>query len=117
MPRKDLISYPKKRRYRIDPGMLAWLFHRVSGVLIGLFLIFHILGFSGICPFLSKVAGTKGVIAAVTLLFALHAANGIRIILVEFASSVEIKKFKVHLSVAAVFAFALSAFVIVKLFV
>ncbi|MDR2400793.1 MAG: succinate dehydrogenase [Deferribacteraceae bacterium] len=117
MPRKDLISYPKVKRYRIDPGMLAWLFHRISGVLIGLFLIFHILGFSGVCPFLTKVAGSKYVIAAIAVLFALHAANGIRIILVEFASSVEIKKFKVHLSVAAGFALALSAFVIVKLFI
>jgi succinate dehydrogenase / fumarate reductase cytochrome b subunit len=117
MPRKDLVSYPKRKRYRIDPGMLAWLFHRVSGILIGLFLIFHILGFSGICPFLSKALGTKGVIAAVTVLFALHAANGVRIILVEFATSVEIKKFKVHLSVAAGFALALSAFVIVKMLV
>ncbi|MDR2104709.1 MAG: succinate dehydrogenase [Deferribacteraceae bacterium] len=116
MPRKDILSYTKAKRYRIDPGMLAWLFHRVSGVIIGLFLIFHILGFSGICPFLSKVAGSKGILAAVAFLFFLHAANGIRIIFVEFASSVEIKKFKVHLSIAAGFAVALSAFVIVKIF-
>jgi succinate dehydrogenase / fumarate reductase cytochrome b subunit len=117
MPRKDLISYPKRKRYRIDPGMAAWLFHRVSGVIIGLFLIFHILGFSGICPFLSKITGTTGIIAAVGVIFAIHAVNGIRIILVEFCSSVEIKKFKVHIAAAAGLILVVSALFVVKLLV
>jgi succinate dehydrogenase / fumarate reductase cytochrome b subunit len=97
--------------------MLAWLFHRISGVIIALFLIFHILGFSGICPFLSKITGTKGIITAVGVIFAIHAVNGIRIILAEFFSSAEIKKFKVHIAAAAGVVLVVSALFVVKLLV
>jgi succinate dehydrogenase / fumarate reductase cytochrome b subunit len=102
MPRKDLISYPKKRGYRFHPGMVAWLFHRVSGVIIGFFLIFHMLGISGVCTFMGDVVKNHYVMAFVSLLFVLHAANGVRIILMEFCSSADRNKFLAHLTVTTV---------------
>jgi succinate dehydrogenase / fumarate reductase cytochrome b subunit len=101
MPRKDLISYPKKRGYRFHPGMVAWLCHRVSGVIIGFFLIFHMLGISGVCTYMGEVVKNHYVTAFVSLLFVLHAANGVRIILMEFCSSADRKKFLSHLVVTA----------------
>ena len=97
MPRKDLVTYPSKVGYRKHPGMVAWLFHRVSGVVVGLFLFFHMLGISGICPFMGDVVKKGPVVGVVALLFVLHAANGVRIILMEFASSADRKKFLPHL--------------------
>ena len=97
MPRKDLVTYPSKVGYRKHPGMVVWFFHRVSGVLIGLFLIFHMLGLSGICPFMGDFVKKTPVVSAMALLFVLHAANGVRIILMEFASSADRKKFLPHL--------------------
>jgi succinate dehydrogenase / fumarate reductase cytochrome b subunit len=97
MPRKDLATYPKKKGYRKHPGMIMWLFHRVSGVLIGLFLIFHMLGIGGICPFMGEFVKSKYVLTSVGVLFVLHALNGVRIILMEFASSADRKKFLPHL--------------------
>lgn len=113
MPRKDLVSYPSKVGYRKHPGMIAWLFHRVSGVIIGLFLIFHMLGVSGICTFVGDIVKNPFVVAVVSVLFVLHAANGVRIMLMEFWSSADRKKFLPHLAVTlcviivvgAVFAF------------
>jgi succinate dehydrogenase / fumarate reductase cytochrome b subunit len=97
--------------------MVMWLFHRVSGVLIGLFLIFHLLGISGICSFVGDLVKLKPVVAVMSVLFVLHAFNGIRIILMEFCSSADRKKFLPHLLatvaivavVGAIFAFKIIA--------
>ena len=97
MPRKDLMSYPAKVGYRKHPGMVMWLFHRISGGLIGLFLIFHMLGIGGICEFIGNFVKLKPVVAAVSVLFVLHAVNGLRIMLVEFFSAADRKKFLPYL--------------------
>jgi succinate dehydrogenase / fumarate reductase cytochrome b subunit len=86
MPRKDLESYSAKVGYRKHPGMVMWIFHRVSGVIIGLFLIFHMLGISGVCTYVGDLVKLKPVVAVVAILFVFHAANGIRIMLMEFSS-------------------------------
>jgi succinate dehydrogenase / fumarate reductase cytochrome b subunit len=101
MPRKDLTSYPKKVGYRKHPGMVMWLFHRISGVLIGLFLIFHLLGITGICTFLGDFVKMKGALATIGVLFVLHAANGIRIMFMEFCSAADRKKFIPYLAATA----------------
>ena len=49
MPRKDLeIS---AMGYRKHPGMVAWILHRVTGVLLVLYFILHMLGSGGVCSF------------------------------------------------------------------
>ena len=98
MPRKDLVSYPKKVGYRKHPGMVMWLFHRISGVFIGFFIIFHLLGISGICEFMGNFVKLKPVVSTISVLFVLHASNGVRIMLMEFCSSAERKKFLPHLA-------------------
>lgn len=109
MPRKDLVSYPKKVGYRKHPGMVMWFFHRVSGVIIGLFLLFHMLGISGICTFMGEFVKIKSVVAVVAVLFVLHALNGIRIILMEFCSSADRQKFLPHLVLTLVVILAVGA--------
>jgi succinate dehydrogenase hydrophobic anchor subunit len=71
------------------------------------------LGISGICTFMGDVVKNHYVMVFVSLLFVLHAANGVRIILMEFCSSADKKKFLSHLAVtAAVIAVVGLAFVI-----
>ena len=109
MPRKDLLSYSAKVGYKKHPGMVMWFFHRVSGVIIGLFLLFHMLGIAGICSFMGDFVKAKPVVAVVSILFVLHAANGIRIIFMEFASSADRHKFVPHLVVTLVVIVAVGA--------
>jgi succinate dehydrogenase / fumarate reductase cytochrome b subunit len=115
MPRKDLVSYSAKVGYRKHPGMVMWLFHRVSGVLIGLFLIFHLLGISGVCGYVGEIVKLEPVVAAMSVLFALHALNGIRIILMEFCSSADRKKFLPHLLVTVAIVAVVGAFIAFKI--
>ena len=94
MPRKDLENYPKKTGYRKHPGMVAWLLHRGTGVIIGLYLILHILGVSGtVAPFLevTKLSVVKALFLAS---FSFHAFNGVRIVLMEFGAAAERESFK-----------------------
>jgi len=115
MPRKDIVSYSAKVGYRKHPGMVMWLFHRVSGVLIGFFLISHMLGSSGICSFLNNNFRLKPVVAAISVLFVLHAANGIRIMLMEFCSSADRKKFLPHLVATATIIIVVGIFFVFKI--
>jgi len=115
MPRKDLVSYSPKVGYRKHPGMVMWLSHRISGVLIGFFLISHILGSSGICSFLSYIFRLKPVVVVISILFILHAANGIRIMLMEFFSSADRKKFLPHLAATITVIIVIGAFFAFKI--
>lgn len=115
MPRKDLVSYSAKVGYRKHPGMVLWLFHRISGGIIGLFIIFHMLGIAGICEFMGNFVKMKSVVAVVAVLFVLHAANGVRIMLMEFASSADRKKFLPHLVVTVIVVLAIGAVLAAKI--
>lgn len=81
--------------YRGDPGMWAWVLHRISGATIFFFLFVHVLGQAVlrvgpqaynkvIEEYQSPVVGLMefGLVAAVLF----HALNGIRIILIDFWS-------------------------------
>ena len=92
MPRNDLTSYPKKVGYRKHPGMVAWLLHRITGVIIVLYFLCHMLG--GICPFLNDIRTEPGVKAVMLVSFVFHAFNGVRIMLMEFCCAAERANFK-----------------------
>ncbi|BAI80168.1 succinate dehydrogenase, cytochrome b subunit [Deferribacter desulfuricans SSM1] len=89
MPRKDLITYPKKVSYRKHTGMTAWLLHRITGVILGLYLIFHILGKAGVAEWFTSLTANAGVRAVVFLTFIYHAFNGFRIVLIDFSNGAE----------------------------
>lgn len=86
MPRKDLVTYPKKVSYRKHPGMVAWLLHRVTGVFVGLYLIMHILGKSAVISAFDGITSYSAVKAVFLFTFAFHALNGVRIVTMEFGN-------------------------------
>jgi succinate dehydrogenase / fumarate reductase cytochrome b subunit len=80
-------------RYRAQEGMLAWAFHRISGVAIWVFVALHIIDIflSGANPgaydtVLQVYASPPGRIGEALLGAALlyHALNGLRIIIMDF---------------------------------
>ncbi len=80
-------------RYRGREGMLAWAFHRISGVAIWLFLVLHVLDIYlvGAAPelydtFLVVYATPPGIVMEWLLGAAVlyHALNGLRITIMDF---------------------------------
>jgi succinate dehydrogenase / fumarate reductase cytochrome b subunit len=80
-------------RYRGSEGMLAWAFHRISGVAIWLFVLLHVLDIwlVGVNPTLyddvltfyaSPIGRILEVLLGAALLY--HALNGLRIIVMDF---------------------------------
>lgn len=116
MPRKDLASYPKKMGYRKHSGMVAWLLHRITAVIIVLYFFMHMLSSSGVCPFLGTIVNNKIVIALMMVSFLFHGINGVRIMMMEFCKSAERDRFKKVLYSVEVLVVVLSAAGIVRLF-
>jgi len=80
-------------RYRGGEGMLAWAFHRISGVAIWLFLVLHVIDIFlvGVAPdvydtLLFIYATPIGILLEWLLGAAVlyHALNGLRIIVMDF---------------------------------
>lgn len=85
---------PTKRfqSYRIRTGMLAWMFHRISGVALVGYLIIHVWGLKALTDpaafnaLIAKYHQPIYKIGEVALLGAVvyHAMNGLRIVLIDF---------------------------------
>jgi succinate dehydrogenase / fumarate reductase cytochrome b subunit len=80
-------------RYRGSEGMLAWMFHRISGVAIWAFILLHVfdIWLAGVNPelyddVLAVYASLPGRILEVLLGAALlyHSLNGLRIVVMDF---------------------------------
>jgi succinate dehydrogenase / fumarate reductase, cytochrome b subunit len=80
-------------RYRGSVGMVAWAFHRISGLAIWVFIVLHIfdIWLSGANPrlydeLLSIYASPIGRVGEMLLGAALlyHALNGLRIVIMDF---------------------------------
>jgi succinate dehydrogenase / fumarate reductase cytochrome b subunit len=80
-------------RYRGSEGMLAWAFHRISGIAIWLFVVLHVIDIylvggnpEAYDEILAIYASPPGRVGEVLLGGALlyHALNGLRIILMDF---------------------------------
>jgi len=80
-------------RYRGSEGMLAWAFHRISGVAIWLFILLHVLDIwlAGVNPALydevlqvyaSPIGRVLETLLGAALLY--HALNGLRIVIMDF---------------------------------
>lgn len=106
MPRKDIeIS---AMGYRKHPGMVAWLLHRVTGILLVLYFIMHMLGTAGVCAFLPTIVQNIYVEAVVIVMFSIHAMNGLRIIFMEFFQAAEKGAFNKYLAIFTILAVLLS---------
>ena len=116
MPRKDLISYPMKVGYHKHSGMVAFILHRITAVLLVLYFVFHMLGSSSVCPFLSTVVQNKAAIAILIVSFVFHGLNGSRIMLMEFCQAAERENFKKVLLGMNVLVVVLSAAGLIRLF-
>lgn len=99
MPRKDLVTYPKKTGYRKHTGMVAWLLHRITGIVIGVYFIMHILSVSGTVSTFGAVTGLAVVKALLLACFAFHAFNGVRIVLMEFGAAAHRENFSKYFMV------------------
>ncbi|MDQ3128587.1 MAG: succinate dehydrogenase, cytochrome b556 subunit, partial [Chloroflexota bacterium] len=84
---------PMTLRYRGSEGMIAWAFHRVSGLAIWVFIVLHVfdIWLSGANPTLYDellviYASPLGRIGEALLGAALlyHALNGLRIVIMDF---------------------------------
>lgn len=86
---------PPRTLYRGDPGMWAWVLHRISGATIFFFLFVHVLDTALVrvgpqaydevlATYKTPIVGLMefGLVAAVLY----HALNGIRVILIDFWS-------------------------------
>ena len=80
-------------RYRGSEGMIAWAFHRVSGLAIWVFIVLHVfdIWLSGANPTLydelltiygSPIGRVGEMLLGAALLY--HALNGLRIVIMDF---------------------------------
>lgn len=80
-------------RYRGGEGMLAWAFHRISGIGIFLFVVLHVVDiylvggnpelYDEVLAFYASLPGRiLEVVLGAALLY--HALNGLRIIIIDF---------------------------------
>ena len=80
-------------RYRGSEGMLAWAFHRISGVAIWAFILLHVLDIwlVGVNPglynevlrvYASPIGRVLEALLGAALLY--HALNGLRIVIMDF---------------------------------
>ena len=80
-------------RYRGSEGMLAWAFHRISGVAIWAFILLHVLDiwlvganpelYDEVLAVYASPAGRVGeMLLGAALLY--HALNGLRIVIMDF---------------------------------
>jgi succinate dehydrogenase / fumarate reductase cytochrome b subunit len=80
-------------RYRGSEGMLAWAFHRISGLAIWVFLVLHVfdIWLSGANPklyddllivYASPIGRVGEMLLGAALLY--HALNGLRIVVMDF---------------------------------
>ena len=99
MPRKDLdIS----AQYRKHPGMIAWLLHRVTGLILVLYFVLHMLGSGAGISFCSAIVQNFYVEAILIITFSWHAMNGLRIIFMEFFKASDRDQFKKYLIIFSI---------------
>ena len=104
MGRKDITIYQKKNSYKFHPGYVAFILHRITGIILGLYIILHILGSTKILPFFHEMIQTPPVRFVIFAIFLFHGLNGLRIILVDFFNGAEIEHFyKQNLTVIFLF--------------
>lgn len=94
-------AYSPKVRYRLHPGYIAWLFQRISGLALVLYLIMHIYVIHNIArgreafeQVMSVVQSPLFHLAEAALLAAVvyHGVNGARVILLDYGQAAKKEK-------------------------
>jgi len=91
-------AYPPKVHYRLHPGYIAWLLHRITGIGLALYIFTHILVIHNISR--GKEAFNQVMAVVQTPIFHLleigllacvvfHGLNGIRVVLIDYGSAAE----------------------------
>ncbi|MFA5353980.1 MAG: hypothetical protein WC291_07110 [Thermodesulfovibrionales bacterium] len=83
-------------RYQWRTGSAAWLSQRISGVILGFFIVMHIADRSHrlslhVPGLISFITGTSGRLLLLALVI-MHGLNGIRIILIESGLPTSLQK-------------------------
>lgn len=91
-------AYPPKVHYRLHPGYIAWLLHRITGIGLALYIFTHIWVIHHISrgkeAFNQVMAVVQspifhlleiGLLACVVF----HGLNGIRVVLIDYGSAAE----------------------------
>ena len=77
-------------RYRWQTGAMAWLIHRITGAIVGLYLLLHILGQFGMkyggMESLRNFISTKVVVVVLLGCLIYHTLNGVRELIIDFGS-------------------------------
>ena len=94
-------AYPPKKHYRWHVGFIAWLLHRITGVMLAIYLFVHIwvishLGqgkqaFDQVMGFLQSPffhVLEVGLLAAVMY----HTINGVRVVLLDYGNAADKRK-------------------------
>jgi succinate dehydrogenase / fumarate reductase cytochrome b subunit len=91
-------AYPPKVHYRLHPGYLAWILHRVTGLGLALYLFMHIWvihnisrGKEAFNEVMAVVQSPIFHILEIGLLgcVVFHGLNGIRVILLDYAGAAD----------------------------
>ena len=110
--------FQPQKRYRLHPGYIAWILHRVTGVLLGLYLFLHIWvihylaqGEQAFNEVMSVVQSPLFLVLEVGLLGTVvyHGINGLRVILVDYGNMAKREIFRKAVYVT----FALCAAIII----
>ncbi len=95
--RKDLTNYKVKVPYKKKSGMILFFLHRITGVILGIFFILHILSKGDYISWFSNFTDFALVKAILFITIVFHTLNGVRIILMEFSNGAEKEVFQKHL--------------------
>jgi len=77
-------------RYRWQTGAMAWLIHRITGAVVGLYLLLHILGQFGMkyggLESLRSFISAKAVVVVLLACLIYHTLNGVRELIIDFGN-------------------------------
>ena len=77
-------------RYRWQTGAMAWVIHRITGAVVGLYLLLHILGQFGMkyggLEGLRNFISAKAVVVLLMACLIYHSLNGIRELIIDFGN-------------------------------
>ncbi|NWF54760.1 MAG: succinate dehydrogenase, cytochrome b556 subunit [Syntrophaceae bacterium] len=79
-------------RYKWQTGAMAWLFHRITGAAVGIYLLLHVLAQFGMkydqkgLASISDLLTHKAVVVILLAFLIYHTLNGIRELIIDFGS-------------------------------